>query len=116
VLAATDPANPYGAALPWPESGGRSQPRRAAGAQVALVDGRLALYVEKGGRSLVTFTGDDTVLAAATAGIAELVSTGRMRSMRFQRIDGGAVDGQQVIEHLRAVGFVDGPKGLVKRS
>ena len=53
MLAATDPAQPYGAALPWPESSGR--PARAAGAYVVLVDGECAAYLERGGRSLLTF-------------------------------------------------------------
>ena len=116
VLAATDPANPYGAALSWPESGGRGQPRRVAGAQVVLVDGCVAMYVEKGGRSLVTFTDDSAVLAVAATSIGQLVSTGRMKSLRVQRIDGQTVDGQQLVDHLRAAGFVDGPKGLVRRA
>src|SRR5262249_12238743 len=57
VLAATDPAQPYGAALSWPEHGGR--PSRAAGAYVVLVDGECALYLERGLRSMLTFTGVD---------------------------------------------------------
>ena len=65
VLAATDPANPYGAALPWPERvsddatpGTGHRPGRKAGALVVLVDGALAVYVERGGRTLLTFTAD----------------------------------------------------------
>src|SRR6185369_5843866 len=63
VLAATDPANPYGAALPWPErvidagDGERAGHRagRKAGALVVTVDGDLALYVERGGRTLLSY-------------------------------------------------------------
>ena len=61
VLAAADPANPYGAALPWPASTGRgrrARPGRKAGALVVLVDGELAWFLERGGRSLLTFTDD----------------------------------------------------------
>ena len=75
VLAATDPANPYGAALPWPErEGGRTSNGstkkvaalgRKAGAVVVLVDGRLVLYVEKGGRTMLSYSDDDAVLRPA---------------------------------------------------
>ena len=56
VLAAADPANPYGAALPWPD--GPHRPGRKAGALVALVDGELAWFLERGGRTLLSFTDD----------------------------------------------------------
>ena len=58
TLAATDPANPYGAALPWPDAratAGGHRPGRKAGALVVLVDGELALYVERGGTTLLTW-------------------------------------------------------------
>ena len=60
TLAATDPANPFGAALPWPDApgGGRGGPRRAAGAHVVVRDGRLLAYLERGGRSVLTYTRD----------------------------------------------------------
>ena len=71
VLAATDPANPYGAALPWPERDGADgekagghKPARKAGALVVLVDGALVLYVERGGKTLLSFSSDDVVPAA----------------------------------------------------
>ena len=57
VLAACDPANPYGAALPWPEREGH-RPGRKAGALVVLVDGALVFYVERGGKTLLSFTED----------------------------------------------------------
>ena len=60
ALAATDPANPYGAALPWPalsvEAGSGHRPGRKAGALVVMVDGALVLYVERGGKTLLAFT------------------------------------------------------------
>src|SRR5690606_20349246 len=64
VLAAADPANPYGAALPWPAHPGEvaHKPGRKAGALVVLVDGRLVLYVERGGKTLLSFTDDDEQL------------------------------------------------------
>ncbi|HTM83312.1 MAG TPA: crosslink repair DNA glycosylase YcaQ family protein, partial [Mycobacterium sp.] len=77
VLAATDPANPYGAALSWPERVGDSdtshRPGRKAGALVALVDGKLVWFLERGGRSLLSFGADADAQRAAAAGVADLV-------------------------------------------
>ena len=77
VLAATDPANPYGAALPWPRRGedDRRPLQRAAGAYVVLVDGVAALYLERGGATLQTLApaDDPEVAAAAPRALAELV-------------------------------------------
>ena len=55
VLAATDPANAYGAALPWPALAVdvSHRPGRKAGAVVVMVDGELVLYLERGGKSLL---------------------------------------------------------------
>ena len=67
VLAATDPANPYGAALPWPEREGHRAGRKA-GALVVLVDGELVLYVERGARTLLTYTDDEVLLGLGRRG------------------------------------------------
>ena len=76
VLAASDPANPYGAALPWPvrDADNAHRPGRKAGALVVLVDGELAWFVERGGRSLLSFTDDPQVNNAAAAALADLVT------------------------------------------
>ncbi len=84
VLAATDPAQPYGAALPWPPTDGR--PARSAGALVVLVDGEAAVFVERGGRSLLTFP------AAVVDGrwpdaLAGVVRSARRRSLEVAKID-----------------------------
>ncbi|MCX3060499.1 ATP-dependent helicase [Streptomyces beihaiensis] len=57
LLAAADPANAYGAALPWPESatGAGHKPGRKAGSLVVLVDGELTLYMERGGKTLLAW-------------------------------------------------------------
>ncbi len=109
TLAATDPANPYGAALAWPASEGR--PARAAGAYVVLVDGEAAAYLERGGRSLLTFP------AAARSpawvdGLVALVKEGRLRRLVVGRVDGQPVADSPVAEVLRGAGFVDGYRGL----
>jgi ATP-dependent helicase Lhr and Lhr-like helicase len=120
VLAAADPANPYGAALPWPartpEGDGAARPGRKAGALVVLVDGELAWFLERGGRSLLSFTdGPDTNHAAATA-LADLVAGGRADSILVERINSLPVLGPQVspavVTALSDAGFVRTPRGL----
>jgi ATP-dependent Lhr-like helicase len=117
ALAATDPANPYGAALPWPEPGGegRHAPRRVAGASVVLLDGRLLLYAERGGRSLVTFSAAEDDLAAAAAALAGLVADGRVASLQIGRVDGQESLDHPLVAHLRDAGFTDHPRGLILR-
>ena len=79
VLAACDPANAYGAALPWPEREGH-RPGRKAGALVVLVDGGLVFYVERGGRTLLSFTEDTSRLEPAAVALASSVRQGRSAS------------------------------------
>ena len=111
VLAATDPAQPYGAALPWPESGGR--PARAAGAFVVLVGGRPVAFLERGARSLLTFGNEPLTWTDALAG---LVKDGRLRRIELQRIDGVPVGESPHVDGLRSAGFVDGYRGLTLRG
>jgi ATP-dependent Lhr-like helicase len=113
LLAATDPAQPYGAAVPWPESGGR--PARAAGAYVVMVAGDPAAYLERGGRRLVTFAASSRHPHWAT-GLTVLVADGRRRSLEITTVDGEPVATSTVADHLRAAGFLDGYRGLVLRS
>ncbi|CRZ15739.1 ATP-dependent helicase [Mycolicibacterium neworleansense] len=121
VLAATDPANPYGAALAWPDRGGDDthRPGRKAGALVALVDGQLVWFLERGGRTLLSFASDADTQRAAAAALAELVSSGRMPSLLVERINGVAVldpgvddDRAAVQEALTGAGFSRTPRGL----
>jgi ATP-dependent Lhr-like helicase len=111
VLAATDPAQPYGAALPWPASDGR--PARAAGAYVVLVDGECAAYLERGGRSLVTFSVESAAWADA---LASLQKEGRVKRLVIERIDGGPASDSPVAEALRAAGFSDSYRGMTLRG
>ncbi|MBX8690039.1 ATP-dependent helicase [Mycobacterium sp. 20091114027_K0903767] len=121
VLAATDPANPYGAALAWPERGGDDthRPGRKAGALVALVDGQLVWFLERGGRTLLSFSSDAETLRAAAGALAELVSSGRMPALLVERINGVAVldpgvdaDRATVQDALTGAGFSRTPRGL----
>jgi ATP-dependent Lhr-like helicase len=115
VLAATDPAQPFGAALPWPEPTGAARPSRAAGAHVVIADGQPLAFLERGGHSLVTFaaTAERPAWAVALAGMVE---RGRYRSLEIRKVDGAPVrESPDAVEALLAAGFVDGYKGLVKR-
>jgi ATP-dependent Lhr-like helicase len=105
VLAATDPANPYGVALPWPVKG----PQRAAGAYVVLLDGLPSLYLERGGRALVTLREyDGSWEAAAVEALGGLVAHGRLRRLALERFD------EEMGPVLRGAGFVPSPRGLVR--
>ncbi|HEU4362537.1 MAG TPA: ATP-dependent helicase [Mycobacterium sp.] len=115
VLAAADPANPYGAALPWPAGAGNARPGRKAGALVALVDGTLAWFVERGGRSLLTFTDDAGTHRAAAAALAEVVAARRIDGIVVERVDGVAVldvRESSVLTALTGAGFARTPRGL----
>ncbi|MDQ3055754.1 MAG: DEAD/DEAH box helicase, partial [Actinomycetota bacterium] len=113
LLAAADPANPYGAALPWPAREGGHRPGRKAGGLVVLVAGALALYVERGGRSLLTFTEDPDVLAAAAAALANGAGRGALGRLTVQRSDGApAVEDSPMTRALEAAGFSVTPRGL----
>ncbi|NEM92086.1 Lhr family ATP-dependent helicase [Galbitalea soli] len=177
TLAATDPANPYGAALPWPgapaadggagatgagaagaagapgaskaggagasgaseaggaaansgggaagasgagaDSGGTAarghRPGRKAGALVVLVDGFLTLYVERGGKTVLTFTDDAARLAAAAQSLAGTVRTA-LRRLRIERVDGDFAIGTALGDALTEAGFAPTPQGLRLRA
>ncbi|KZS58782.1 ATP-dependent helicase [Mycobacterium ostraviense] len=118
ALAATDPANPYGAALPWPiaERAAGARPGRKAGALVVLVDGELAWFLERGGRTLLTFTDDAGASHAAAAALADLVAARRVASILVERVDGVPVlqpgGPTSVTGALVEAGFVRTPRGL----
>ncbi|TFD58697.1 ATP-dependent helicase [Cryobacterium suzukii] len=118
TLAATDPGNAYGAALPWPPLPGDTthRPGRKAGALVVLVDGALVLYVERGGKTVVAFETDQDVLRAATVSLAALVTNGRVQRIAVETVNGVFVIGTAVGVALRAAGFTETPKGLRLRA
>jgi ATP-dependent helicase Lhr and Lhr-like helicase len=119
VLAATDPANPYGAALPWPDRDGDTghKPGRKAGALVVLVDGTLALYVERGGRSLLTFVDEtDERLQPAVDALALAVREGHLGKLTVERADGEGVLTSALGSALSAAGFHATPRGLRLRG
>ena len=112
VLAAVDPANPYGAALPWPEAGRKLA--RVAGAWVVLAGGKPALYVERGGRGLVTV--EPELLELAIAALAGLLESGRARRLAPERIDGEPIGGTEAEGLLLEHGFLQGHRKLVLRA
>jgi ATP-dependent Lhr-like helicase len=116
TLAATDPANPYGAALPWPAlEGVTHRPGRKAGGLVAIVDGALALYLERGGKSALAFTDDEAVLAAAAQDLVATARARRLATLTIEQVNGAFVYGTAVGRALRDAGFVESPRGLTLR-
>jgi ATP-dependent helicase Lhr and Lhr-like helicase len=117
VLAATDPAQPFGAALPWPDrpdSGHR--PGRKAGASVVLVNGSPVLFVERGGRSLLTFPSSTAAMTEATQALAAAVQAGRLPSLKVRRCDGEDIATSSISAALQQAGFHLSPSGLRLRA
>jgi ATP-dependent helicase Lhr and Lhr-like helicase len=113
VLAATDPAQPYGAALAWPPTAGR--PARAAGAFVVLVDGEPAVVLERSGRSLTTFPGAEDTSRWVSA-LRGLVDRRRLRKLEIVKVDGTPVHDTPWAERLAEEGFTPGYRGLTYRG
>ena len=112
VLAATDPAQPFGSVLPWPESAGR--PARAVGAYVVIDDGTCVAILERGSRSLVTFPAAKHDNACIEA-LLDLVTSGRLRSLEITRVDGIAVRETPWATRLETAGFTPTYRGLTFR-
>ncbi|MFD1859822.1 hypothetical protein [Aeromicrobium camelliae] len=113
VLAATDPANPYGAALPWPErETGGHRPGRKAGALVVLHDGHLVLYLERGGKTLLTFSDDPARLDLAAEGFVRTARGLRLGRLTIHTADGQPVADTPIGKALAAAGFEAHLKGL----
>ncbi|MET8926235.1 DEAD/DEAH box helicase [Streptomyces sp. NPDC004623] len=120
VLAAADPANAYGAALPWPESpdGAGHKPGRKAGALVVLVDGELTLYMERGGKSLLAWPTDpaDPALHAAAQALASAARAGTLGTVTVERTNGVSSLTSPLGKTLEAAGFLATPRGLRLRA
>ncbi len=120
ALAATDPANPYGAALPWPalsvDAGTGHRPGRKAGALVVLVDGALVLYVERGGKTLLAFTDDADVLAAAGEALVGVVTRRAVDKLIMEKVNGHGILDTPVAAALAHAGAYSTPKGLRIRA
>lgn len=125
VLAAADPANAYGAALPWPEppDGATHKPGRKAGSLVVLVEGEPALYMERGGKTLLLWPSapddlptDDPRLRAAADALAEAARAGSLGTVTVERVNGAAALTSPFGPLLENAGFVATPRGLRIRA
>jgi ATP-dependent Lhr-like helicase len=120
LLATADPANPFGAALPWPrrDDADRRSLQRAAGAYVVIVDGLATLYVDRGGSSLQALpASDDPAFAdAALRALGSLIGPGRLREVVITRIDAEPIAASPWRERLLSAGFVPGYRGLALRG
>ncbi|MER5513113.1 ATP-dependent helicase [Streptomyces sp. NPDC002763] len=125
VLAAADPANAYGAALPWPEppTGAGHKPGRKAGSLVVLVDGELTLYMERGGKTLLawpsapdTDVGDDPRLRTAAEALAAAARAGTLGTVTVERVNGATALTSPLGTLLEGAGFIATPRGLRLRA
>jgi ATP-dependent helicase Lhr and Lhr-like helicase len=120
VLAAGDPAQPYGAALPWPsrpeETATSHRPGRKAGAVVVLLGGELVLYVERGGKTLLSWTDDPALLQPSARALAAAVRDGALGRITVEKADGGAVHDSPLAAALSTAGFRATPRGLRLRG
>jgi ATP-dependent Lhr-like helicase len=121
VLAATDPANAWGAVLEWPTSTGDTRPQRAAGAVVVLQDGALLGWMGRGENPVVTFLPEgelarsEAVRTLATA-LASLVDRGPRRALLVATIDGGDAARSPLAPAFAEAGFTRSAQGLLKRK
>jgi ATP-dependent helicase Lhr and Lhr-like helicase len=121
VLAAADPAQPYGAALAWParpeETATSHRPGRKAGAVVVLFRGDLVLYVERGGKTLLSWTDDATHLEPSARALAAAVRDGALGRITVEKADGiMAIAESPLTRALEAAGFRHTPRGLRLRG
>ncbi|MEV0282075.1 ATP-dependent helicase [Streptomyces sp. NPDC050610] len=127
VLAAADPANAYGAALPWPDppAGVTHKPGRKAGSLVVLLDGDLALYMERGGKTLLAWptdasqadeSGDGPRLRAAAQALAQAARAGALGTVTIERINGSAALSSPIGGALETAGFHATPRGWRLRA
>jgi ATP-dependent Lhr-like helicase len=125
AVAATDPANPYGATLPWPaapEGDGDEarRPQRAAGALVILHDGALVGWLARSGESLLTFLPGDEAQRLASASplanaLAGLVESGERRALLLSTIDGAPANKSPLGPALAEAGFTPSAEGWLRR-
>jgi ATP-dependent Lhr-like helicase len=120
ILAATDPANAWGALLEWPQGFGDSRPQRAAGARVLLRDGALLGWLGRGEHPLLTFLSDEpgaraTQAQALATALGSLVDGKRRRALLISTVDGNEASQSPLVPHFVRAGFVATRQGLLKR-
>ena len=105
-----DPAQPYGAALRWPDGG---RPTRVAGAHVVLAGGEPVLFLERGGRGLQTLVPfDDPRLQSSLGALVEAVRGGRIKRLGLEKVNGQPPMSSPLARELLALGFQEGPRRL----
>jgi ATP-dependent Lhr-like helicase len=111
VLSAVDPAQPYGAALPWPQS--ERRPQRVAGAHVVLAGGEPILYLERGGRALQTIVAaDDPRVEGALVALVAEVRAGRIKRLALEKVNGESALTSPLATALVTLGFQEGPRRM----
>jgi ATP-dependent helicase Lhr and Lhr-like helicase len=118
-LAATDPANAYGAALPWP--GGDARPQRTAGARVVLFDGSLIGYLARSGHSLLTFLPQSEPPRASyedrlVQALRQIVDGHVHRALDISEIDGQPARKSSMARAFQAGGFTATSNGYFYRG
>jgi ATP-dependent Lhr-like helicase len=114
VLAATDPANPYGASLSWPKLEGGRRPARTAGAYLLTMNGNPLLYVERGGRGILRLQEiEGPALVAAVSQLVEAAQNTVIPKLAIERVDGEPVIGSGFEDVLIEAGFNRQPRRLV---
>ncbi len=113
LLAATDPANPYGASLPWPKLEGGRRPGRTPGAHLLLRDGEPVVFLERGGRGILRLKPiEGAELEMAMQALADAVAAGQLKKLAVEKLDGEAVIGSGHEQALIDAGFSRGPRKL----
>ncbi len=112
VLGATDPANPFGATLAWPQRESNRRPSRVPGAYVVTLDSEPVLYVERGGKGLLPLRESGDWLREALEALADHVRRGRIKRLALERFDGEPVVGSEYEELLVEIGFRQSPRRL----
>ncbi len=114
ILAATDPAQPYGASLAWPKREQGRRPARTPGAFVLLRDGNPIVYVERGGKGIVRLVElEGEALTEAVTRLAEAAASKQLPKLGIERVDGEPVMGSGLEAQIIAAGFSRQPRRLV---
>jgi ATP-dependent Lhr-like helicase len=122
LVAATDPASPYGSTLPWPDGPGNRRPMRVAGALVVLVDGALAAWIARGEHQILTFLdgvpdrSPEEVAREVAAGLAARVDTRKRRVLFVEEVDGRPAQDSALAAALELHGFRRTPRGYLRKA
>lgn len=111
VLAACDPANPWGASLPWPDCAG-TRPSRAPGSLVVVREGVLVAHISASGRALILFTEDPGDAGRTVRAVADFLTRCRAAGILVERINGESVHDAGVEADMRRAGARLTPRGL----